>query len=306
MAKWRRGLDKVLTDLESILQTYESFICGNLPEEDKNTFADELIPLLEEKPRRTNDPSYVKIFEIDKRVIELENELTTLPQCLAREVLQQEIAREKKQLQQHRMRFVGECERSMVAKSQPAQKGGRAWEGHEDVRRVFELWYDGSNEKHNRKLRENGDDPGRYPTANRLSDRELCFADEFGDFANELEGRVKWLRENYYKPFMLRDRAMERQKTMDPPKAVIQHRQRVLEILREIEDYMDAEMARDLTDGTSRERKTKLNYLPDQPTPYHLSHGRKEISAAELAAYNRQTGFEDRGWRSVTPRERKT
>ncbi len=248
----------------------------------------------------------MKIYETDQRLEQLALELQTLPQGLARDVLQQEINREKRNLQNYRMRFVGECERSMVAKSQPKQKGARAWEGNEDVRKVFEQWYDGANEKYNKKLRENGDDPDRYPTPHRLSDRELCFADEFGEFTNELEGRVKWLRENFYKPFMLVERRRNTQKVLDPPARVLEHRQKVLGILREIEDYMDAEMARDLTENGSRERKPKLNYLPDQPTPYHLSHGRKEISPAELATYNRETGFEDRGWRNVTPRERKT
>jgi hypothetical protein len=125
-----------------------------------------------------------------------------------------------------------------------------------------------------------------------------------------LDSGSQWLYENYYRPFILQESESRIHKLHPVPPEIVRHRNMVLEILREIEDYMDKEIRRDLTNQESGERTRKNAYLPDTPTPYHMiSKNLTPPSAQDRDQLKQRLGFdyEKRGWRDIdAARQRKT
>jgi len=69
-----------------------------------------------------------------------------------------------------------------------------------------------------------------------------------------------------------------------------------LDILREIEDYMEDEFNKD----------RPHDYHPTEPTPYHKPN-RLRVDKKEIQSFKDEVGdYEERGWKDIIPRVRKT
>jgi hypothetical protein len=100
---------------------------------------------------------------------------------------------------------------------------------------------------------------------------------------------------------------LNREKFHPVPREIFNHRNKILEILREIEDYMEDEVRRDLTDGNlDGKRNPKLNYLPDEPTPYHVIPKNTQNKGSKKKFREQVGDYEGRGWTNVLTKERKT
>ena len=342
MSKWRHSLDRVTKNLEDVLESYETLISGRSKKEDKRTYDDELVPV---GPKVTtegtsvgnkNDTDYRPVWRHEQKVRELVGQLKDKSLSVQdRKYREKDLKSTLKKLQTSRIRFVGKMERSMVSCSKKNWKGPkgdgewgnykqgsyqRLWvtghplgEGKDkkmSVKTLWEMWYDGKNETYNKTLTKNGDDVSRYGDRRKVPhyvskvnlerDVELGTDDILVDMGSQ------WLYENFYRPFILHQRYLNREKFHSVPKEIIQQRNDLLEILRGIEDYMDREIRRDLTGGELKgKRKPEYNYLPDQPTPFHVVP--KNGSVSGVKKFKEEVGdYEDRGWKNVLPHERKT
>jgi hypothetical protein len=330
MTKWRRGIGKVLTDLEQVLVTYEGFIQNRKSDDEKQTFDDVLEPNNPPKPKTKSDTRgrwfYLKEREMNELVGELEN-----PELSG--VVRKSLEKTYKKIRQDYIKtlnlWVTEMEMGMVSRSNDNwtetsndQKKFRIKSvvGHPlnselgkepndtmTLKEVFEVWYDGQNPKWNDKLKKNRDTTkygdkksvphfkGEYELKRtkvlpnpHLSKKGLV--DEISDLG------TGWLYENYHIPFVLEERKVSREKIKEVPEEIIHHRNMVLEILREIEDYMEDEF-----------NKTRPNdYHPTEPTPYHKPN-RLRVDKKEIQSFKDEVGeYEERGWRDIIPRVRRT
>ena len=330
MTKWRRGIGKVLTDLEGVLETYEGFIQNRKKSEEKQTFDDHLVPSNPPKPKTKSDTRgrwfYLREREMNDLVEELENpDLSDV----VRKSLEKTYEETRRNYIKTLNLWVTEMEGGMVSRSNDnwtetsndqkkfrikSVKGhplnselGKGPDDEMTLKEVFEVWYDGKNPKWNDQLKKNRDTtkygdkksvphfkgPNQLERTKVLPNPHLSkkgLVDEISDLG------TGWLYENYHKPFVLEERKVSREKIREVPQEILDHRNKVLEILRDIEDWMEDEF-----------NKTRPNdYHPTEPTPYHKPN-RLNISSKEIQSFKDEVGdYEERGWKDIIPRVRKT
>jgi hypothetical protein len=340
MSKWRHSLDRVTKNLEDILESYETLIRGRTSPEDKQTYDDELVPVGPKVTTQgtsvgnTNDTDYRPVWRYEQQVRDLMEQLNDPSLSLQdRKYREKDLKSTHKKLQTSRIRFVGKMEVSMVSRSKnnwmgPKRDGEwgnskqgsyqRLWvtghplgEGKDkkmSVKTLWEMWYDGKNETYNKTLTKNGDDVSRYGDHRKVPHyvSKVNLERDVEEFDLFTDNGSQWLYENFYQPFILHERYLNREKFHQVPKEIFIHRNKVLEVFREIEDFKDREIRRDLTGGELKgKRKPEYNYLPDEPTPYHVVP--KNGSVSGVKKFKEEVGdYEERGWRNVLPHERKT
>ena len=103
-----------------------------------------------------------------------------------------------------------------------------------------------------------------------------------------------WLYENYHIPFVLEERKVSREKIKEVPEEIIHHRNKVLDILREIEDHMEDEF--------NKERPNDCH--PTEPTPYHKPN-RLRVVKKEIQSFKDEVGITSSNFMPMTLRIRR-
>jgi len=199
MRKWRTGLRSVVSKLEEILESYESFIVGRTSKDKKQTYLDDLPVKKPERGTRewldqglTPKTRLYRIRMEIKEVDELIQNTTTGEEkgegLVLKPILEKHRNELKRKEQLEQSRFLGTCKRHM--------------------------------DKYLKHLEEDYD--------------ELK-----GSVTTETEDLIRFMNKKVYPHYLETRKERRKGETMECQDEILDHRKMVLHILRTIEDYME-------------------------------------------------------------------
>ena len=240
--KWRSNLRSVVSKLEDILESYESFIVGRSPKDGKVTFVDDLPTKKPEKGtsedlNQGRTPRKI-VYDLDKGIRELEDLQKSGP---------------PEDIETTRIRVGGSIEKQI---RRMKKERGLAY-----ARYVFVC------EQHIARYF-----PSRIEEYNKLKVNP--------DY-------IMFLDEEIYPHYLKtrREKRKDRNGVQDCPPEIIRHRNLILDVLREIEDYMEDE-------SLLKRNEEEGSFLPKEFTPYHKTHG-NDLSG-DMRKWKRKTERKNR------------